>query len=624
MQLRAGKVHLTYDRGFLRYIKVGTVEVLRLIYFALRDHNWDTMPGYIIDEKINTWASGFSISYRWISQNPKFPFEWDVSIVGREDNEIIFTIDGASSLDVLKNRAGFCILHTIKENAGGACVIIHPDGSETEGTFPKYISPHQPFFNIKAMQWPLGNLGQARLDFAGDTFETEDQRNWTDDSYKTYCTPLNIPFPALLKKNEQVHQEVRLTFDLVDETNLDPDAGICQLIAQNPLPVKPRIGFSYPDTHQFSGEEKKLMIDMAPDHLRMEVHLSESGWQDKLAEQIETSLSLASGLELWLFFSTDYRNEISLITKFITMIPADRAVQILILKEDEKCSPSELLDKVVPILRDIRINIKLGAGTPAYFTELNRERVQTRELDFISYSVNPQVHAFDNASMIENAHAQMYSVESARIYFPDMRIHVSPITLKPRFNPNATAVAEPSKETLPEDVDLRQNSLFAAGWTLSSLMHLAEAGADLVTYFEAVGWRGIMQGSELPSNPLFPAQKNMLFPVFHILQCFLKYRKGDWIPFSSSKALDVEAMGFKQEEGIIILIANHLDIVTTCELSYPATKFRFLQLDENNLKDSFFNPEFLTEKLKECDPLSGPLPKLTLSKHAIAFLELFN
>lgn len=30
-------------------------------------------------------------------------------------------------------------------------------------------------------------------EFEGDVFEMEDQRNWTDASYKTYCTPWGCP-----------------------------------------------------------------------------------------------------------------------------------------------------------------------------------------------------------------------------------------------------------------------------------------------------------------------------------------------------------------------------------------------------------------------------------------------
>ena len=44
---------------------------------------------------------------------------------------------------------------------------------------------------------------------------------------------------------------------------------------------------------------------------------------------------------------------------------------------------------------------KIGAGSNAYFTELNRGRPPISAVDFISYSINPQVHAFDNASLVE-------------------------------------------------------------------------------------------------------------------------------------------------------------------------------------------------------------------------------
>ncbi|MBK8503328.1 MAG: hypothetical protein IPL46_14580 [Saprospiraceae bacterium] len=202
-ELRAGNLRMQYDRGFLRYIKLGDYEVLRMIYFALRDHNWDTMGGYLEDEIIRTTEKSFEVSYRWISAEERFPFVWIVKIEGKENSEVIFSIKGETLKDVRKNRAGFCILHSIKENAGSPCYITNPLGDRQPGLFPKYISPHQPFFDIVEMEWPLNKKGKATLYFKGDLFETEDQRNWSDDSYKTYCTPLRIPFPALLKKRRR-------------------------------------------------------------------------------------------------------------------------------------------------------------------------------------------------------------------------------------------------------------------------------------------------------------------------------------------------------------------------------------------------------------------------------------
>jgi hypothetical protein len=40
----------------------------------------------------------------------------------------------------------------------------------------------------------------------------------------------------------------------------------------------------------------------------------------------------------------------------------------------------------------------LVIGTNEYFTELNRQRPQPELLDGSCYSINPQVHAFDNQS----------------------------------------------------------------------------------------------------------------------------------------------------------------------------------------------------------------------------------
>ena len=45
----------------------------------------------------------------------------------------------------------------------------------------------------------------------GDTFEMEDQRNWTDASYKTYVRPLALPWPYLIAKGETIDQKVTLT-----------------------------------------------------------------------------------------------------------------------------------------------------------------------------------------------------------------------------------------------------------------------------------------------------------------------------------------------------------------------------------------------------------------------------
>lgn len=39
----------------------------------------------------------------------------------------------------------------------------------------------------------------------------EDQRNWTDSSFKTYCTPPQLPYPGKVAAGTRISQTVRLT-----------------------------------------------------------------------------------------------------------------------------------------------------------------------------------------------------------------------------------------------------------------------------------------------------------------------------------------------------------------------------------------------------------------------------
>ena len=53
LALKAGNIELLYDHGFLRTLRSDQNEILRMIYFAIRDENWQTLTQHIADEQIN-------------------------------------------------------------------------------------------------------------------------------------------------------------------------------------------------------------------------------------------------------------------------------------------------------------------------------------------------------------------------------------------------------------------------------------------------------------------------------------------------------------------------------------------------------------------------------------------
>ena len=84
-------------------------------------------------------------------------------------------------------------------SAGTDLEIGTPDGEVRRTDLPGgRSSPHQPAMDIRSLAWTLRRRRHDRDPFDGDVFEMEDQRNWTDASYKTYSTPLERPFPVVV------------------------------------------------------------------------------------------------------------------------------------------------------------------------------------------------------------------------------------------------------------------------------------------------------------------------------------------------------------------------------------------------------------------------------------------
>ena len=117
-------------------------------------------------------------------------------------------IDGRALTGFARNRIGLVVLHPT-DDAGRAVRVRHTDGGVTAGSWPTDVSPHQPFRDVAGFEWSRDGL-TATLSLGGDVFETEDQRNWSDGSYKTFCTPLRLPFPVEIKAGTTVSQRIEL------------------------------------------------------------------------------------------------------------------------------------------------------------------------------------------------------------------------------------------------------------------------------------------------------------------------------------------------------------------------------------------------------------------------------
>ncbi|MEM9829628.1 MAG: hypothetical protein AAF944_03270 [Bacteroidota bacterium] len=613
IELTAGSLKCQYEEGNLRYIQIGNIELLRMIYSAVRDRNWDTITPNISKEKVTQHHDHFTITYDCQYQRGEIDFLAHYRIRGEADGNITFSMDGKALSTFRRNRVGFCVLHPASA-AGMDCQITHTDETSSEARFPTPISPHQPFQDIQRMQWSPTDEIIASLEFTGDIFETEDQRNWTDDSFKTYCTPLDLPFPVTVHQGEKIRQKVTLRLKKAP-ANITADSQSLQLVvSEEEIPLPPiGIGRST-EFDTLTSSEIDLLQKIHFSHYRIDLHLHEPDWTEKWKRSVAEAQALTWSLEVALHFGNQSAEQLE---SFLKVTSINLVSSILIFEEARKVASIDLLNQVVPKLRQHFPHAKIGSGTDYFFTELNRDRLPPKGLGSLTYSINPQVHHFDNQSLIETLQAQAYTVESAQQFANGTPVRVSPVTLKMRRNPNATgADPTPDSTVLPPSVDTRQMSLFGAGWTVGSLRNLIQSGVKSITYFETVGRKGILAGDEADDSfSLFPAKSGTVYPMYLVFRFLLTESEISMLSTDLSDPWQVEGLTFKVGKGLRAIVANLQP--HTISLKLPADMFTQLKLlDETCFEAATQQPhKFLCSEYERCPNT------ISLSPYAIAFLK---
>ena len=554
--LRAGPLSMAFDPAWatLRRIRLGDREVLRAIYAPVRDRNWDTVPPAVSNLQVERGDDSFRITFDAECKRHEVDFLWQGAVAGAADGTVAFTMKGVARSAFLRQRIGFCVLHPVAECAGQPCTIVRPDGTALHGRFPRHISPHQPFRDIRAVIHEVVPGLKARVLCEGDVFEMEDQRNWSDGSFKTYCTPLDLPRPVEVAAGAAIEQSVTLTLEGVASAR---KAGPLVLtLGDRPTGQLPRLGLAAAGHAQpLSLRERARLKALNLSHLRVDLRLSERGWRQALIRAVDEAEAIGATLEAALLFSDAADEELRLLREEVDRYQPRIASWLLFPAAGGAAALPALADLARRRLATEDRSVKFGGGTLGNFTELNRDRPSVEALDLVCYSVNPQVHTFDDASMAESLEGQAWTVRSAKQFIGPLQLAVTPVTLKPRAGRRPSEPGE-----LPPNVDPRQASLFCAAWTLGSLAALAEAGLDSATCFETTGWLGVMeteQGSPLPER--FPSTPGAVFPVWHVFADAGEFAGAEVIPMASSDRLAAVGLALRKRGKTRVLLANLTD-----------------------------------------------------------------
>lgn len=623
-ELCAGPLRMRFENGDLRYIQWGGREILRRVYAAVRDRNWETIPAQISNLKCEAQAAAFRISYDATHREREIDFVWRGEITGDEAGTIRFTFDGEARATFLRNRIGFCVLHPA-ELAGQPCRARYANGSEYATAFPELVAAEQPvraLHDLNAITHEVAPGLWAEVTFSGDLFEMEDQRNWIDASYKTFCTPLRLPFPLEISAGTRIKQSVELRLHGSPSTVSAESAQVNQadqgirLSRTEQRFALPPLGLGL-GPHPLSAREIEHLAKLKPAHLRADVKLAEASVDELLARAHLTSQQLNAPLEMALFLSENAAAELQSLVKWLRQ-QQPRVARWLIFDTGAKSSAGRLLQLARQALQDY--GAPIGGGTNADFYQLNQFRPPADLMDFVAFSMNPQMHAFDDTSLIETLTVIPEPVRSARRYFDHLPVVVSPVTLKPRFNAVATeADSAPAPDQLPQQVDVRQLSLFGAAWTLGAVKRLAESEATSITCFETTGWRGMMEteaGSPLPQQ--FPSLPGAVFPLYHVLADVAEFAGGRMIGVQSGDALKVEAMLLERGQQQSLLLANLTPETQTATMDGINQVSKLRRLHGQNAEAAMCEPQTFR---RQFDPIRLSSGKIELSPFEIVRLD---
>lgn len=574
LALRAGDVALEFEAGDLRYVRAFGVEAVRRIYTSVRDVNWNTITGEVTGLQVETSAAAFRIRFDSRHRTSEIDFAWSADIQGEADGRVSYTMDGRALKAFRYCRVGFCLLHPIVGTAGRPFRATGPAGV-VDGTMPWLIAP-QPYEDDLPLpvfpaysQLEVDLDGGARLSYEieGDLFELEDQRNWTDGSLKAYCTPASLGFPHNAEAGQRFFQRLSMSVSAPATAGAGEALRSVATTSRGRPPTltigpaagsMPSIGFGVSSqTTRLADREIELVRKLRPAHLRVDLHLSRPGWAAELDRASREAVAVGTGLEVAVFTGDNPLGELADLAGSLT---ARAVTRFLVFDERDaadKSTSAELMAMARRLLSSACPGAQFVGGTNGNFAELNRTPPPPGAYDAVCYPVNPQVHAFDDRSLIEAIDGQGDTVRTARSFF-DGPVAVSAVTLKPPFNQAATEDEEPTPTgDLPARVDVRQMSRFAAAWTVGSLRALAESGAESLTFFETAGWLGLFEtaaGSPLADR--FPSRPGMIFPVYRVFEAVADARGATILECRSSEPLLADGLALSIAGSVRVLAAN--------------------------------------------------------------------
>jgi hypothetical protein len=578
--LQAGPLSAELDAGNLRHIRYHGREMIRAISFIVRDKNWGTYAPQISQLDLQETPGSFRVSYESVIEGE---FRFSAVITGDANGSLRFSGTGNAISDFLTNRTGFVVLHPIEGVAGAACTVEHVDGRIEETNFPLLIDPVQPMRDLRAITHEFLPGLKVTCRMEGDTFEMEDQRNWTDASYKTYVRPLALPWPYTIAKGAAIEQRVTLSVS-GSVANIESKKSRSSVVIGKPISRSsmPPLGIGlHPKDSGTTKENVAVIKDAAPAHLVCYYDPRLGHTHKDLRQMAEVGREI--GAELWLEFVIpsveNFEEDISEAGRGAAELGDPFSIVMVSPAPDLKCTlpgspwpPCPPLEACYQAARKAFPGARIGGGMFSFFTELNRKKPPLGLLDLVTFTTVAIFHAGDDRSAMEGLESLPYLAKTVRSFIADKPYHVGPSAIGLRMNPYGEAPM-PNPRNIRQamnGMDPRQRGLFGAAWSVGFVARFVKGGASALTLGGGAGEFGIAYAKQDYPQPWFD-EKGGIYPLYHVVKGLSHLRGQPLIDLEISTPDEIQAIATGQYRGIELWIGNLTDQIKTVELTPKPT-----------------------------------------------------
>ncbi len=623
--LRAGPLSAEFEAGNLRYIRLGGIELIRAVSFIARDAVWGTYTPEITDLTIEETPETFRVTYSAVVGDGDQTFRYDAVIEARADGYLRFEAHGRAATEFVTNRTGFVVLHPLDGVAGTEATIEDADGLSATVRFPDLIAPYQPMTNLRAITHAFAPGARVTCRMEGDVFEMEDQRNWTDASFKTYCRPLGLPWPYALAAGTEVAQAV--TVSVIGKTaEARGRSDDVSLRIGAPLGTVPALGIGIdPADMDATAANADMLRTVAPGIavFRHDPNLGHNRSHLEKAAQIAGALGAEAWLQLVVRSIDGFAGELAGLGATVAALgsPFDAifvspAADLSGVLPGSTWPPCPPLADLYDAARKAFPGVRLGGGMFAYFTELNRKRPPMEDIDLVTFQTSAINHAADDRSVSETLETLPHIAATARIIAGGMPYVVGPSGIGVRDNPynDKRLIAEGNVRMATAFNDPRQRSLFGAVWNLGYFSRFAYGGAEAITFCGGVGAFGLVHTSQSWQQPFFDAVGGV-FPTYHVARGLAALRGAAMREVTVSDERRILALAAEREGRLTLWAANLSEVPQRLHLDPALHNGQAIVLDANNFVDAAADLDFLKNRAR---PFAGP--EIVLDSYAAARL----